>query len=147
MSVKNLKSSNLYKLLTFKTIFSISCKLLTKNSIYMRKYFLFWLKGNFQENKGKMFCINQRHYREVVMGDFYGTGIEIWAGFLPSLASKTFDLWNHLYTSNEMIQFVTRFDLSKIYEIFSIVSCSIRDTSPRDFSIMTLATAWYADTQ
>ena len=33
-----------------------------------------------------------------------------------------------------MIQFVAHFDRSKIYQI---VSCSTRDTSRRDFSIMT----------
>ena len=54
-------------------------------------------------------------------GDFYETEIEIWA------------------ISNEMIWFVAHFDVSKICEfkkentvigeeIFSIVSCSIRDT-------------------
>ena len=60
------------------------------------------------------------------------------------------------YTSNEMIQFVAHFDVSKIYEIqkiifkyfidyeiFSIVSCSIRDTSPQDFPIMTLAETYF----
>ena len=45
------------------------------------------------------------------MVDFYGTGIEICAGFGPvGITEKT----------------------------FSIVSCSFRDTSPRDFFIMTL---------
>ena len=55
------------------------------------------------------------------------------------------------YTSYEMIQFVAYYDVSKMYEIlekhfkssigqetFSIVSYSIRDTSPWDFSLMTL---------
>ena len=55
-------------------------------------------------------------------------------------------------TSNEMIQFVAHFDVSKIYEIkkkkknyrletLSIVSCSISNTSPQDFSIMNLIVA------
>ena len=53
-----------------------------------------------------------------------------------------------MYISTEMIQFVTHFDISntyktkkktlKILETFSIVSCSIRNTSPRDLLIMTL---------
>ena len=53
------------------------------------------------------------------MGDLNGAGIEIWAGFGQNgwIASKSFDLWNHLYTSNEMIQFVAYFDVSKIYDI------------------------------
>ena len=65
------------------------------------------------------------------------------------IASKSFDLWNHhMYISTEMIQFVAHFDVSNIYQIkkktlkiletFSIVSCSIRNTSPRDLLIMTL---------
>ena len=54
------------------------------------------------------------------MGDFYGTGIEIWAGYgakanFPAfIASKSFDPSN---TSNEMIDFVAHFDVSKKYEI------------------------------
>ena len=53
-----------------------------------------------------------------------------------------------MYISTEMIQFVAHFDVSNIYQIkkktlkiletFSIVSCSIRNTSPRDLLIMTL---------
>ena len=90
-------------------------------------------------------------------GRFYGTGIEIWAGFGPNgrlsclHSFKIFWSMKPSYTSNEMIKFVAHLDVSKIYEIlkecfklfmgyetFSIVSCSIGDTSSRDFSTMTL---------
>ena len=63
------------------------------------------------------------------MGDFYGTGIEIWAEFGPNgqLSSlHSFKIFRK-----------TTLDVYRL-ETFSIVSCSIRDTSPRDFFIMTL---------
>ena len=57
------------------------------------------------------------------MGDFYGTGIDILAGFGPNgqifclHSVKIFWSMKPSYTSNELIQFVANFDVSKIYEI------------------------------
>ena len=98
---------------------------------------------------------NQSHFREVLQWEIFmeqelrfGLDLGQMANF-AFIASKSFDLWNHhMYISTEMIQFVAHFDVSNIYKIkkktlkiletFSIVSCSIRDPTPQDFSIMTL---------
>ena len=66
-NVKNCKSSTSDKLPTFKTFFSISCKLLSKNYIYLRKHLFFVSLGNFGKRNHitfrkiiweKVYCIN-----------------------------------------------------------------------------------------
>ena len=51
-SVKNCKSSTSDKLQTFRTIFGISCKFLTKNYLHeVHNTFCFVLKGNLMQEK------------------------------------------------------------------------------------------------
>ena len=50
-SVKNCKSSTSDKLQTFRTIFGMSCKFLTKN--YLHEITRFVLKGNFMQEKSQ----------------------------------------------------------------------------------------------
>ena len=50
-SVKNCKSSTSDKLQTYKTIFGISCKYLTKNCLH--EITLFVLKGNLMQEKSR----------------------------------------------------------------------------------------------
>jgi hypothetical protein len=53
------------------------------------------------------------------MGDFYGTGIEIWAGFGPNgqlsclHSFKIFSPMKSSYTSYEIIHFAAHFDVLK----------------------------------
>ena len=89
------------------------------------------------------------------MGDFYGTGIEIWAGFGPNgqlSCLHSFKIfWNHhipqmkWYNFWQILMYKKYIRLKKKHfeffigqETFSIVFCFIRDTSPQNFSIMTL---------
>jgi hypothetical protein len=51
LCASNCKSSTPDKLQTFRTIFGISCKYLTKN--YLHEITLFILKGNFMQEKSR----------------------------------------------------------------------------------------------
>ena len=49
------------------------------------------------------------------MEDFYGTGIEIWAGFGPNrMANFPAFIASKSYTPDEMILFLANFNVSKI---------------------------------
>ena len=95
--------------------------------------------------------------RSPAAGDFYATGIEIWAGFGPvlQLLRPGFSCFHgqkknilkhcrwlkhfwHRMKLRKYFFFLKKFKKNLGSDTFSIVSCTIRDPSPRDFSIMTL---------
>ena len=55
--------------------------------------------------------------RSPAVGNFYGTGVEIWAGFGPSYLQNLLTYETTIYLKRFLIN-VSHFDVSKTYKIF-----------------------------